>query len=69
MKGDLSQGKLEGTVVTCPLHGSQFDISNGRVIRWLKGGLISKVGRAFKMSKDLRVYNVKVEDGRVLVEV
>jgi len=29
MKGDLSQGKLEGTVVTCPLHGSQFDISNG----------------------------------------
>ena len=29
MKGDSSQGKLEGTVVTCPLHGSQFDISNG----------------------------------------
>ena len=29
MKGDLSQRKLEGTVVTCPLHGSQFDISNG----------------------------------------
>jgi len=35
MKGDLSQGKLEGTVVTCPVHGSQFDISNGQVVRWL----------------------------------
>jgi len=69
MKGDLAQGKLEGTVVTCPLHGSQFDISNGQVVRWLRGGLMSKVGRALKMSKDLRVYNVKVEDGRVLVEV
>jgi len=69
MKGNLSQGKLEGTVVTCPLHGSQFDISNGQVVRWLKGGLMSKVGRALKMSKDLRMYNVKVEDGRVLVEV
>ena len=68
-KGNLSQGKLEGTVVTCPRHGSQFDISNGRIVRWLKGGLMSKVSRALKMSKDLTVYNVKVEDGRVLVEV
>jgi len=68
MNGDLSQGKLEGTVVTCPRHGSQFDISNGQVVRWLKGGLMSKLGGALKMSKALRVYNVKVEDGRVLVE-
>ena len=69
MKGDLSQGKLEGTVVTCPVHGSQFDISNGQVVRWLKGGLMSKLSSAFKMSKPLTVYNVKVENGKVLVEV
>jgi 3-phenylpropionate/trans-cinnamate dioxygenase ferredoxin subunit len=69
MKGDLSQGKLEGTVVTCPVHGSQFDISNGQVVRWLKGGLISKLGSSLKMSKDLRVYNVKLQDERILVEV
>jgi 3-phenylpropionate/trans-cinnamate dioxygenase ferredoxin subunit len=68
-KGDLSRGKLEGTVVTCPLHGSQFDINNGRVVRWLKGGLMSKVGQAIKLSKALPVYRVKVEDGKVLVEV
>ena len=68
MKGNLSQGKLEGTVVTCPLHGSQFDISNGRVVRWLKGGPMSKIGGALKPSKDLTAYNVKVEDGKVLVE-
>ncbi|MFO7772614.1 MAG: Rieske 2Fe-2S domain-containing protein [Dehalococcoidia bacterium] len=69
MKGDLSRGKLEGTVVTCPRHGSQFDISNGRVVRWLKGGLMSKIGSALKLSKDLMVYNVKTEDDRVLVEL
>lgn len=68
MKGDLSQGKLEGTVITCPLHGSQFDISNGQVVRWLKGGLMSKIGKALKLSRNLAVYNVKIEDGKVLVE-
>jgi 3-phenylpropionate/trans-cinnamate dioxygenase ferredoxin subunit len=69
MKGDLSQGKLEGTVVTCPVHGSQFDISNGHVVRWLRGGIMSKLGGALKMSKALTVHNVKVEDGKVLVEL
>lgn len=69
MKGDLSQGKLEGTVVTCPVHGSQFDISTGQVVRWLKGGLMSKLGGALKMSKALAVYNVKVEGAGVLVEI
>jgi hypothetical protein len=29
---------------------------------------MSKVSNALKMSKDLTVYNVKVEDDRVLVE-
>ena len=68
MNGDLSQGKLEGTIVTCPRHGSQFDLTNGQVVRWLKGGLISKLGGALKPPKALRVYNVKVEGDKVLVD-
>jgi 3-phenylpropionate/trans-cinnamate dioxygenase ferredoxin subunit len=68
-KGDLSQGKLEGTVVTCPVHGSQFDVGNGQVVRWLRGGLVSKLGSALKMSKALKIYNVKIEGSRVLIEV
>jgi 3-phenylpropionate/trans-cinnamate dioxygenase ferredoxin component len=68
MKGDLSQGQLAGTVVTCPRHGSRFDLTTGRVVRWLGGGMLSKVGTAFKMSRDLVVYNVKVQDGKVMVE-
>ena len=29
----LASGKLDGTTVTCPCHGSQFDVSSGAVIR------------------------------------
>ena len=70
MGGKLSNGRLEGTVVTCPRHGSQFDLKDGRVIRWMKGsGLISAVGKAIKSPRALTTYNVKVEDDRVLVEI
>ena len=31
--GDLSKGKLEGTRVTCPRHGSQFNLTDGSVVR------------------------------------
>lgn len=30
--GSLSQGALNGTVVTCPLHGANFDVTTGNVL-------------------------------------
>jgi nitrite reductase/ring-hydroxylating ferredoxin subunit len=29
----LVEGTLEGTTVTCPCHGSQFDVTSGAVLR------------------------------------
>ena len=29
----LSEGELEGPVVTCPRHGSQFDVTSGQRVR------------------------------------
>ena len=29
----LAKGKLNGTTVTCPCHGSQFDVASGAVLR------------------------------------
>ncbi len=68
--GNLSRGRLEGTVVTCPLHGSQFDITNGQVVRWLKGsGVLSTVGKALKSPRSTTAYEVKVEGGNIFVEI
>jgi nitrite reductase/ring-hydroxylating ferredoxin subunit len=29
----LARGSLEGTIVTCACHGSQFDVTSGAVVR------------------------------------
>ena len=29
----LATGKLDGTTLTCPCHGSQFDVTSGAVLR------------------------------------
>jgi nitrite reductase/ring-hydroxylating ferredoxin subunit len=31
--GPLSQGALDGSTVTCPWHGSQFNVCSGAVLR------------------------------------
>jgi 3-phenylpropionate/trans-cinnamate dioxygenase ferredoxin subunit len=70
MGGRLARGKLEGTVVTCPLHGSQFDLRDGQVVRWLKGsGILSSVGKALKGPRQLATYKVKVEGDVILIEI
>jgi len=33
LRCSLAEGELEGTVVTCPCHGSQFDVTSGEVLR------------------------------------
>lgn len=30
--GPLDEGELEGTIVICPWHGGQFDITTGKVV-------------------------------------
>ena len=68
--GDLATGSLEGTVVTCPRHGSQFDLRDGKTIRWLKGsGPFSTVSKALKPPKTLNTYSVKIEGEAILIEI
>ena len=51
----LATGKLDGTTVTCPCHGSQFNVTSGAVLR----------GPA---TKPVRSRSVKVEGENLLVE-
>jgi len=30
--GPLNEGELEGSTVTCPWHGGQFDLTTGKVV-------------------------------------
>ena len=69
MGGRLSQGKLEGTVVTCPRHGSQFDLRDGKVVRWLKGGALSMVGKLLKSPSPIATYPVKVDGDKIMLEM
>ncbi|HUT66932.1 MAG TPA: Rieske 2Fe-2S domain-containing protein [Dehalococcoidales bacterium] len=70
MGGELSAGQLQGTVVTCPRHSSQFDITDGHNVRWLKGsGLFSAVGKVLKSPRPLPTYNVRVDGDTILIEV
>jgi 3-phenylpropionate/trans-cinnamate dioxygenase ferredoxin subunit len=69
MGGKLSQGKLEGTVVTCPRHGSQFDLRDGRVVRWLKGGVSSMAGKLLKPPKPIATYPVKLDGNKVTLKI
>ena len=68
--GDLSKEKLEGTIVTCPRHGSQFNLADGNVIRWLKGaGLLSAIGKTLKSPQKLTTYNVKIISQDIMLEI
>jgi len=68
--GDLSKGKLEGAVVTCPRHSSQFNLTDGSVVRWLKGtGLIAFIGKTLKSPQKLITYSIKIEGQDIVVEI
>lgn len=31
-RGDLSKGTLDGNMITCPKHGSKFDVTTGKAV-------------------------------------
>lgn len=62
----LSEGRLEDSVVTCPCHGTRFDVTSGKVIEWVsKYPLIGKLTSFMK--RDEPVYEVSVEEDRIVV--
>jgi len=68
--GNLSQGKLSGTIVTCPLHGSQFDLQDGHVVRWTNwGGVAVAMAKVIKSPRPLKKYPMKLENGQIMVEI
>jgi 3-phenylpropionate/trans-cinnamate dioxygenase ferredoxin component len=70
MGGDLSAGKLDGTVITCLRHGSQFDLKDGRNIRWTNWpGPVKTMADIIKSPRPVNTYKVKTENGEISIEV
>jgi 3-phenylpropionate/trans-cinnamate dioxygenase ferredoxin component len=54
--GPLSEGDLEGFAIACPRHGAKFDIRSGAAL-------------TMPATQPTAAYEVKVEDGQVLIKV
>lgn len=54
--GPLGEGAVEGNVVTCPWHGSRFDVTTGQVIEP-------------PARRPVATFPVKVVEGAIFVEV
>ena len=61
--GDLSKGKLDGKIVTCPKHGSKFDITTGESISGPKIGFLKL------KTKNEPSYEVKIEGDSIKVNI
>jgi 3-phenylpropionate/trans-cinnamate dioxygenase ferredoxin component len=57
MGGPLDKGTLEGDVVTCPLHGSRWDVKTGKLMQFTRP------------LPDEKTYKVTLKNGMVSVEV
>lgn len=66
--GHLARGVLSGSVVTCPLHHSQYDLRDGRVLRWTDwSGMALSVAKLTRHPRPIRAYESKVVDGAIWV--
>ena len=54
--GSLSEGKVEGTRVTCPLHGAEFEVTTGKNLTPPAPGEVPS-------------YKVRIEGNQVQVEI
>ncbi len=71
----LAGGKVEGTTITCPFHGSKFDLKSGENLDWVTSfvGMPIPVWsrRLLEMGKKpapVTTFNLVVENGQIYLE-
>lgn len=63
--GNLSNGQLRENIVVCPSHGTQFDVTSGKVIKNVSRLTKYLTGEA----TDLKSYPVSVDSESVFIEL
>lgn len=64
--GDLSKGRLENKFIYCQVHGTSFDVSNGKVVRNVSPVIKNVTGCE---ASRLTGYPVRVDTGTVWIEI
>ncbi|HET6892176.1 MAG TPA: Rieske 2Fe-2S domain-containing protein [Pyrinomonadaceae bacterium] len=57
-QGPLSEGKLDDSTVTCPKHGSQFNVCTGEVL----GGPATEALKVYRVIVDADIGRVEAAD-------
>jgi len=73
----LAKGKVENGIVTCPFHGSSFDLCSGANLDWVAalGGKVPlpmwtrKLVALGQSATPLKTYPAREENGVIYVEV
>lgn len=60
--GDLSKGSLDSNIVTCPLHGSRFDVTTGKAVSG------PKIAFFRAKTNDESSFEVKIEGNDVMLK-
>ena len=72
LRAALERGTLSGAVLTCPLHHSQFDVTSGKVVRWVQKPPLLRVISGLMprfLRRSLPTYEVQVQGADVQVKV
>lgn len=59
-QGVLAEGKLQGNRLTCPRHGSVFDVKSGIVLQGPFGAM---------KTRELAIYHARVQEGLIEVDL
>ena len=73
LRGRLGKGTLNGTILKCPWHKSEFDVTDGCVAKWVQEpGILKAINDAMvpaSLKRGIPTYDIKEENGDVLVAV
>ena len=70
----MEKGELDNGIVTCPWHGSRFNVKDGKNVDWvnsIKGMAIPEWSRKVislgKAPADITAYNTEIDQGTVYI--
>ena len=64
-RASLARGKLEGSIVTCPLHGAKFDVTTGRNVGAPQMGMSPEIAKKMPQEVMMMFQNM----GEILSEI